>query len=109
MRTRVEALRPRRRSDPRSCVLAAAPAARGRHGLRVLSAGAADRPRPAARGRPDRLGYLVVDDGMRTTVDGLYAAGDILAGHPHQVGESAATGALAATAVNWDLMEPGAR
>jgi thioredoxin reductase (NADPH) len=57
----------------------------------------------------DRLGYLVVDDGMRTTVPGLYAAGDILAGHPHQVGESAATGALAATAVNWDLSEPGAR
>lgn len=61
------------------------------------------------RARRDRLGYLVVDDGMRTSVAGLYAAGDILAAHPHQVGESAATGAIAATAVNWDLMEPGAR
>jgi thioredoxin reductase (NADPH) len=57
----------------------------------------------------DRAGYLVVDDGMRTSVPGLYACGDLLAGHPHQVGEGAATGALAATAVNYDLMDPSAR
>jgi thioredoxin reductase (NADPH) len=71
----------------------------------------APRSRLAARlgARRDDHGYLVVDSGMRTTVTGLYAAGDILAGHPHQVGESVATGALAATAVSYDLMDPSAR
>ncbi|MBA2719320.1 MAG: NAD(P)/FAD-dependent oxidoreductase [Chloroflexi bacterium] len=59
--------------------------------------------------RRDDAGYLVVDAAMRTSVDGLWAAGDILAGHPHQVGEGAATGAVAATAVSYDLMDPSAR
>jgi thioredoxin reductase (NADPH) len=57
----------------------------------------------------DRAGYLVVDSGMRTSVAGLYACGDVLASHPHQVGEGAATGAVAATAVSYDLMDPVAR
>jgi thioredoxin reductase (NADPH) len=57
----------------------------------------------------DRLGYVVVDQGMRTTLPGLYAAGDVIAGHPHQVGEGVATGAVAATAVSYDLMDPSAR
>jgi thioredoxin reductase (NADPH) len=76
-----------------------------------VSSPRAPRTRLAGRlgARRDPAGYLVVDDGMRTTVPGLYAAGDILAGHPHQVGESAATGALAATAVSYDLMDPAAR
>jgi thioredoxin reductase (NADPH) len=53
--------------------------------------------------------YLVVDDGMRTSIAGLYAAGDVIAGHPHQIGEAVATGAVAATAVSYDLMDPDAR
>ncbi|MDQ3127069.1 MAG: NAD(P)/FAD-dependent oxidoreductase [Chloroflexota bacterium] len=76
-----------------------------------VSSPRAPRSRLARRlgARHDELGYLTVDSGMRTTVAGLYAAGDVLAGHPHQVGEGAATGAVAATAVNYDLTEPSAR
>ena len=74
------------------------------------AAGVGEHGHPAGDHRYGRrLGYLEVDDGMRTSVEGLYACGDILAGHPHQVGESAATGALAATAVSYDLMDPAAR
>jgi thioredoxin reductase (NADPH) len=53
----------------------------------------------------DRLGYLVVDDAGRTSVPGIYAAGDVTAGHAHQVSAAADGGATAATAVNWDLYD----
>lgn len=56
--------------------------------------------------RVDAGGYLEVDEAGRTSVTGLYGAGDILAGHPHQVTEAAATGAAAATAINYDLYDP---
>jgi thioredoxin reductase (NADPH) len=54
----------------------------------------------------DPAGYLVTDDAGRTTIPGLYAAGDVTAGHSHQVTTSAHLGATAATAVNWDLYDP---
>ena len=54
----------------------------------------------------DRAGYVITDDAGRTTVPGLYAAGDVTAGHSHQVTTSAHLGATAATAVNWDLYDP---
>lgn len=56
--------------------------------------------------RADDNGYLIVDDAGRTTVPGAYAAGDILAGHAHQVSTGVASGATAATAVNYDLYDP---
>jgi len=56
--------------------------------------------------RSDDAGYLVIDGAGRTTVSGLYAAGDATAGHSHQVTTAAHLGATAATAVNWDLYDP---
>ena len=53
----------------------------------------------------DPAGYLLTDDAGRTTVDGLYAAGDATAGHSHQVTTAAHLGATAATAVNYDLYD----
>lgn len=53
----------------------------------------------------DALGYLVVDGAGRTSVRGVYAAGDVTAGHAHQVIAAADGGAIAATAVNWDLYD----
>jgi thioredoxin reductase (NADPH) len=54
----------------------------------------------------DRAGYLVTDDAGRSTVAGIYAAGDATAGHSHQVATAAHQGATAATAVNYDLYDP---
>ena len=56
--------------------------------------------------RADKDRYLVTDDAGRTTVTGLYAAGDATAGHSHQVTTAAHLGSTAATAVNWDLYDP---
>jgi thioredoxin reductase (NADPH) len=56
--------------------------------------------------RADERGYLAVDDDGRTTVTGIYAAGDVTAEHAHQVSAAVDGGAIAATAVNWDLL-PG--
>lgn len=56
--------------------------------------------------RAEGAGYLVTDDAGRTTVAGLYAAGDATAGHSHQVTTAAHLGATAATAVNFDLYDP---
>ena len=56
--------------------------------------------------RADGSGYLVTDEAFRTTVTGLYAAGDATAGHSHQVTTAAHQGATAATAVNYDLYDP---
>jgi thioredoxin reductase len=54
----------------------------------------------------DDAGYLATDEAGRTTVSGLYAAGDATAEHSHQVTTAAHLGATAATAVNWDLYDP---
>ena len=54
--------------------------------------------------RTDDAGYLVVEEG-RTTVPGLYAAGDATADHGHQVTTAAHEGGTAATAINYDLYE----
>ena len=56
--------------------------------------------------RADEAGYLVTDDAGRTSVTGLYAAGDATAGHSHQVTTAAHLGATAATAINYDLYDP---
>jgi len=56
--------------------------------------------------RADEAGYLVIDDAGRTSVAGLYAAGDTTAGHSHQVTTAAHRGATAATAINYDLYDP---
>ena len=56
--------------------------------------------------RADAAGYLLTDDAGRTSVTGLYAAGDATAGHSHQVTTAAHLGATAATAVNYDLYDP---
>lgn len=56
--------------------------------------------------RADKAGYLAVDEAGRTTVAGLYAAGDATAGHGHQVTTAAHQGATAATAINYDLYDP---
>lgn len=55
--------------------------------------------------RADRGGYLETDEAGRTTVAGLYAAGDATANHSHQVTTAAHLGATAATAVNYDLYD----
>ncbi len=54
--------------------------------------------------RTDDAGYLVVEEG-RTTVAGLYAAGDATADHGHQVTTAAHEGGTAATAINYDLYD----
>lgn len=56
--------------------------------------------------RADDAGYLLTDDAGRTSVTGLYAAGDATAGHSHQVTTAAHLGATAATAINHDLYDP---
>jgi thioredoxin reductase (NADPH) len=56
--------------------------------------------------RADEAGYVVTDDAGRSTVTGLYAAGDATAGHSHQVTTAAHLGATAATAINYDLYDP---
>ena len=55
--------------------------------------------------RADPAGYLLTDAAGRTSVAGLYAVGDVTAGHAHQVTTGAHLGATAATAVNWDLYD----
>ena len=57
------------------------------------------------RARVDEAGYLVVDEAGRTSVAGLFAAGDVTAGHSHQLTTAAHLGATAATAVNFDLYD----
>jgi thioredoxin reductase (NADPH) len=65
------------------------------------------RPRSALarrlRAGTDRFGYLEIDKDGRASVAGLYAAGDVTAGHAHQVTTAAHQGATAATAINYDL------
>jgi thioredoxin reductase (NADPH) len=59
--------------------------------------------------RADDAGYLVTDEAGRTTLRGLYAAGDATADHSHQVTTAAHLGATAATAVNYDLYDRSER
>ena len=53
----------------------------------------------------DEEGYIVTDADGRTSVPGLFAAGDVTAGHAHQVTAAAHQGATAATAVNYTLYD----
>jgi thioredoxin reductase (NADPH) len=53
----------------------------------------------------DDDGYVVTDGEGRTSVPGLFAAGDVTAGHAHQVTTAAHQGATAATAVNYVLYD----
>ena len=53
----------------------------------------------------DDEGYIVTDPDGRTSVPGLFAAGDVTAGHAHQVTTAAHQGATAATAVNHALYD----
>jgi thioredoxin reductase (NADPH) len=50
-------------------------------------------------------GYIVTDEDGRTSVAGLFAAGDVTAGHAHQVTTAAHQGGTAATAVNHELYD----
>jgi len=57
-------------------------------------------------GQPGALspvGYLRVDDHQRTSVPGLFAAGDVADGHSHQVATAVHEGATAAQAANHAL------
>lgn len=54
----------------------------------------------------DEAGRVVVDDGLRTSVDGLFAAGDIRAGSASMLTEASADGERAARAVLDRLGEP---
>ena len=52
------------------------------------------------------MGRIVTDQLGRTTVPGVYAAGDASVGHPaHQLIIAAAEGSVAAAGVNTDLTE----
>lgn len=51
----------------------------------------------------NELGYLIVDEAGATSVDGLFAAGDVSAPHGHQVSAAVHEGATVGTAVNYRL------
>jgi thioredoxin reductase (NADPH) len=53
----------------------------------------------------DEEGYIKVDRNMRTSVPGVFAAGDITGGLK-QIVVAASEGAIAATSAFEDLMEP---
>jgi len=81
-------------------------------GVRVDAQAASSEIARRLGARLDARGDLEVHEAGRTSVTGLYAAGDGLAGHAHQVTEAAATGATgvtAATAINYGLYEPAER
>jgi thioredoxin reductase len=52
----------------------------------------------------DELGRLVVDARFRTTVPGLYAAGDVTAREPMQIAVAAGEGAVVARTIHLDLL-----
>jgi thioredoxin reductase (NADPH) len=51
-------------------------------------------------------GYILVDEEQKTSVDGVYAAGDITQLHSHQVSAAVHEGAQAASAANYYLYPP---
>jgi thioredoxin reductase (NADPH) len=55
-----------------------------------------------------RTPNLVVDDYKETTIDGVYAIGDLVPGSQLAI-TSAADGAIAAIAINKSLLEPARR
>jgi thioredoxin reductase (NADPH) len=54
-------------------------------------------------------GYVVVDKEQRTSVRGVYAAGDVTKQHAHQVVTAAHEGATAGQTANYDLYRPEQR
>ncbi|MDG4858853.1 NAD(P)/FAD-dependent oxidoreductase [Streptomyces sp. T-3] len=52
------------------------------------------------------FGYVVVDSEQKTSVPGVYAAGDVTALHSHQVAAAVHEGAQAASAANYFLYPP---
>lgn len=50
-------------------------------------------------------GFLEVDNDQRSSVKGVYAAGDVSRPHSHQIVAAAHEGSMAAQAVNYDLYE----
>jgi thioredoxin reductase len=53
----------------------------------------------------DELGRVVVDARFRTTVPGLYAAGDVTAREPMQIAVAAGEGAVVARTIHLDLLD----
>jgi thioredoxin reductase (NADPH) len=51
-------------------------------------------------------GYILVDTEQKTSVEGVYAAGDITQLHSHQVSAAVHEGAQAASAANYYLYPP---
>lgn len=54
-------------------------------------------------------GWVVVDEEQRTSVPGLFAAGDVTAHHSHQLSTALHEGTQAAAAVNYALYPPSLR
>jgi thioredoxin reductase (NADPH) len=54
----------------------------------------------------NELGHIVVDSEQRTSVPGLYAAGDVTSPHDHQVSAAVHEGTQAAAAANYHLYRP---
>jgi len=54
----------------------------------------------------NELGHIVVDSEQRTSVPGLYAAGDVTSPHDHQVAAAVHEGTQAAAAANYRLYRP---
>jgi thioredoxin reductase (NADPH) len=52
-----------------------------------------------------KTGFIIVDKNQRTSMKGIYAAGDVSTGHSHQVVAAACEGACAAEAINYELYE----
>lgn len=50
-------------------------------------------------------GFIVVDTNQKTSKEGVYAAGDVTAGHSHQILAAAHEGSIAAETINYDLYE----
>jgi thioredoxin reductase (NADPH) len=50
-------------------------------------------------------GFIVVDHTQKTSMKGVYAAGDVSTGHSHQIVAAACEGSSAAEAINYELYE----
>jgi thioredoxin reductase (NADPH) len=59
--------------------------------------------------RCNDAGWVVVDDEQRTSVPGLFAAGDVTAHHSHQISTALHEGTQAAAAINYALYPPALR